>query len=301
MFKPTASDPGLVNLSALVYRLLLAFYPTHFRHEYGPHMVQVFRDCCLKTYRQSGTYGMFCLWSLTLFDWFKTVIEESLQRETTMSHKKFIRLSGWGMMLGAVTMAFAFLVNDAEVIRGWMYLWLGPPITGEAYNIYRTVSEQIGNWLLLAATLLITTGVGGLRLRYGKPAGALGNNSLLGSLTGGVTIFFASLFNFLIEGDGWWYLMVLGMFFLFGGLVVFGVASLQSKPMLRWNGLPIFAGIWIPLFLGISFGIDIATPGDYWWNPSEIVTNGMMILTIISLVLLGYLLQGDILSEDLQE
>jgi hypothetical protein len=68
MFKPSSSDPALVTFSALTYRLLLMFYPTRFRREYGPHMAQVFRDCCLKTYRQYGPPGMLSLWALTLFD-----------------------------------------------------------------------------------------------------------------------------------------------------------------------------------------------------------------------------------------
>ena len=96
------SDPQLVTLSAVVYKLLLIFYPTRFRQEYGPHMAQVFRDSCLKTYCQSGMSGFVLLWALTLFDWFKTVIEEQTQRGTEMTRTKFIRLSGWALMLAAI-------------------------------------------------------------------------------------------------------------------------------------------------------------------------------------------------------
>ncbi len=46
-----ATDPQAVKLSASFYNLLLASYPTRFRQEYGPHMLQVFRDCCRKAYQ----------------------------------------------------------------------------------------------------------------------------------------------------------------------------------------------------------------------------------------------------------
>ncbi|HJW91664.1 MAG TPA: hypothetical protein VJ436_13565 [Anaerolineales bacterium] len=64
------TDPGLVAISVAIYRLLLTFYPTRFRREYGSQMAQVFRDCCLRTYRQSGPPGMFALWAFTLFELF---------------------------------------------------------------------------------------------------------------------------------------------------------------------------------------------------------------------------------------
>ena len=90
MHKPTNPDPGAVALSTATYRLLLACYPPRFRREFGPHMAQVFRDCCLKTYRQSGTPGMLALWALTLFDWFKTVIEQQLHQA---KNKKILKLT----------------------------------------------------------------------------------------------------------------------------------------------------------------------------------------------------------------
>jgi hypothetical protein len=102
MLKPIPSDPDLVSLSAAVYRVLLAFYPARFKRDFGPHMAQVFRDSCLKTYLQSGPRGMLSLWALTLFDWFKTVIEEQMNRGTEMTRSKFIRLSGWAMILAPV-------------------------------------------------------------------------------------------------------------------------------------------------------------------------------------------------------
>ena len=292
MLKNTSSDPNAVTLSTAAYRLLLAFYPTCFRRAYGPHMAQVFRDCCLKTYHQSGPPGMLALWALTLFDWFKTVIEEQFHRGTDMTQIKLIRLSGWGMILGAVTMVLASLV-DPLTIRAGLSRLLGYPRTLGEYNAYRTFSEEAGGWLILLAALLLFSGTLGLRMRYGQPTGRLGSHSLLVSMSGGGTLLLASLFGQLVVWDGWWSVRLLGMVFLFGGLAIFGFAALQTKPMPRWNGLPILAGIWFPLFLLISLGIDLATPGDSWWELPDALMNGMLLVTVISLILLGYVLQGD--------
>ena len=47
--KNKSSDPSPVAFSISLYGMLLAAYPSGFRHEYGMHMAQVFRDCCLRS------------------------------------------------------------------------------------------------------------------------------------------------------------------------------------------------------------------------------------------------------------
>jgi hypothetical protein len=103
----TRKDPGLVALSAAAFRLLLLAYPPRFRREYGPHMAQVFRDCCLRALRQAGPPGMLNLWSLTLVDWLKSVIEQNLLKGVYMSKARFIRISGWALILGASALLLA--------------------------------------------------------------------------------------------------------------------------------------------------------------------------------------------------
>jgi len=289
MFKITTTDPGLVSLSTNTYRLLLTFYPNRFRREYGSHMAQVFRDCCLHTYRQSGPPGMLALWALTLFDWFKTVIEEQFNRGTEMTQSKFIRLSGWGMILGAITLTFGFLA-DASTVRTWMYRLLGTPDTSEGFQVYRTVSDNLGGWLGFAGLLLLVAGIAGLRLRYGKLAGRFGHTSLLLSIvSGGIAVI--ALLGAYLEWDGAWYIMLYGMAGLFAFLALFGVAALRAKPMPRWNGLPVLAGIGFPLFTVIALvyrvvsGNSLEAPG--WFQ------NMILLITFAGLILLGYVLQGD--------
>ena len=134
--------PGVVTISAAAYRLLLIFYPTRFRHDYGPHMAQVFHDCCLKTYHQSGPPGIFALWVFTLFDWFKTVIEEQLNRGTQMTRMKFIRLSGWGMVLAAISLLLTFL-PEADIILDGLYQTFGAPSTSTQHDLYQSLSAGV--------------------------------------------------------------------------------------------------------------------------------------------------------------
>jgi hypothetical protein len=57
---------------------------------------------------------MFSLWMLTLLDLFSTAVEEHLHRETNMTKEKFIRLSGWALILAAVTLVVGFGLSGGE-------------------------------------------------------------------------------------------------------------------------------------------------------------------------------------------
>ncbi|HUV29336.1 MAG TPA: hypothetical protein VMW34_18395, partial [Anaerolineales bacterium] len=109
--KHESDDPSAVALSISLYDTLLMAYPTGFRHEYGPHMAQVFRDCCLRSYRQAGLPGMLNLWVLILIDYVKSVVGEHIQKGIHMSKSKFIRLSGWACVLGAITFVTVELIS----------------------------------------------------------------------------------------------------------------------------------------------------------------------------------------------
>ncbi len=113
--KNISDDPSPVAFSISLYDVLLAAYPTGFRHAYGPHMAQVFRDCCLRSYSQGGLPGMLNLWTLILLDYTKSVVEEHLQKGFHMSKSTFIRMSGWSLVLGAITFMVAWLISMRDV------------------------------------------------------------------------------------------------------------------------------------------------------------------------------------------
>ncbi len=67
-----------VSLSVRLYRRLLALYPAAYRREYGPWMVQAFRDLCRAAYRQGGAWRVGGLWLRTLADTLATAAAERL-------------------------------------------------------------------------------------------------------------------------------------------------------------------------------------------------------------------------------
>jgi len=154
----------IVTISVNVYRTLLIAYPTKFQQEYGSHMSQVFRDCCLRSFRQNGKSGMLNLWAITLFDLLRSSIEEHLQKETFMTKSKFIRLSGWSLMLGAVTF-FLFIMStylDSKI-------GIGIPFK------FRRSFADFGFLLSVWVTpILMGVGLLGLRTRYGEEVGIFG-------------------------------------------------------------------------------------------------------------------------------
>jgi hypothetical protein len=71
------TGPGWVSsVSGRVYEALLAAYPKQFRREYGPQMVQVFKDLCREEQRRDGAFRLAKLWVRTLLDLATTAFVE---------------------------------------------------------------------------------------------------------------------------------------------------------------------------------------------------------------------------------
>lgn len=99
-----AAPHPFLDLSTQFYCALLILYPRPFRDEYGPHMAQVFRDCCRDAYRQSEMIGLLWLWISTLGDLMITALEERLANHggpANAIHKIGIGLAA-GLAGGAV-------------------------------------------------------------------------------------------------------------------------------------------------------------------------------------------------------
>ncbi|MFL7893180.1 MAG: hypothetical protein AB8I56_14060 [Anaerolineales bacterium] len=281
MMKNLTNDPSPVALSISLYGMLLAAYPTGFRHEYGPHMAQVFRDCCLRSYRQAGYPGMLNLWIFTLIDYIKTVFEEHMQRGMNMYKSTFIRLSGLALALGAVTNMISWLISIRDVPEYNPNNYLSRPI-----DLYL---EYVIAILLPVTFLLLMVGMIGLFLRYRKDTNGFGNFGLILGVLGGVINFGAAIPLFTNGPDWSWTVWMVGTLLYFLGLVVFGIAAVRDKLLPRWNALPILTGIWIPiLFIG-TFQME--------WEATEYISLGAFLLTGIGLVGLGLLLKSDIYEE----
>ncbi len=55
----------------------------------------------------------------------------------------------------------------------------------------------------------------------------------------------------------WWDLFTFGWFLQMLSLAIFGVAALKLKLLPRWNGLPLLAGLWLPVMVLFSMGFEI--------------------------------------------
>jgi len=248
----------LVAVSVKVYRALLVAYPTKFQQEYGPHMLQVFRDCCLRTFHQGGTNGIARLWAVTLFDLVQSVVSEHSHKEIEMKKEmkpQDIRMAGWALIAGAIAFALS------------------------------GISEQIMGFLI--SMLLLASGILGLRSRYGDKAGGFGKNILLiGVILGSLT----SLTGLIIPRDPFWILIAAGPAVLLACLALFGVVALFRKPMSRWNALPLLAGVWIPiLFVRV---ITEVFSGNYYPDVGNLAMP-LFVLQCIALLVLGFVLISD--------
>lgn len=274
-------DIPLVSLSVRIYRLLLVAYPTKFKKEYGPHMLQVFGDYCTYVIHQNGSKGMVRLWAVTLFDLFQSLIEEHLQKETFMTKSKFIRLGGWSLMLGAVTL---FLFILAAHMESNFY----DPF--RRLQIFYDAGLTLGIWIV---PILLTVGMLGLRARYGEETGNLGNNILLiGAIAGPVVNLLG--FTGLVVVNWAWILLYTGTAVILACLTIWGVLTLQAKPLPRWNGLPIIAGFWYPILLPTAL---IAEANGVLGDLIQIIATVTIPLQCIALFMLGYILQADVPQE----
>jgi len=274
----------IIAVSVKVYQVLLAVYPARFRKEYGSHMLQVFRDCCLRAFRQSGKNGMFKLWALTLFDLLRSSIEEHLQKETFMTRSKFIRLGGWSLMLGAVSLFLSILSAYIDSIP-YGPLWRIRPF-------YMAVSE-LGFWM---TPILLAVGMLGLRTRYGEETGNLGKNILLiGAIAGPVI----TLLGFIgAEVFDWgWILPFTGTAVLLACLSIFGIPALSAKSLPRWNSLPILAGICYPFLVILVVIFEAIGLSQNWIDGLADPAYIAIPLQCILLFILGFMLQADVPEE----
>jgi len=271
MISKSIGNP-IVAISVKVYRALLVAYPAKFQQEYGSHMLQVFRDCCLRTFRQSGSNGMARLWAVTLFDLVQSVISEHAHKEIEMKKEmkpEDIRRAGWMLMAGGVI--FVPAVYSIQI--AW----------GLAISLY-----------FISMTLLVI-GLLGLRNRYSEKIGGLGVVLLLGVILGSLTSIVGLIGTYVDEILG--FLFFAGPVVLFICLSIFGLVALYTKPLPRWNVLPLIAGLGYPIFFVAAFFIAEANYWTSWMRASTIVDHALLILPGLALIGLGYILKSDVPEE----
>lgn len=302
---PLKSDPQVVYFSTLVYRLLLITYPKDFQREYASHMAQVFRDCCLRAFHTRGLPGMLSLWILALVDYVKSAFEEYTHKGAHLNTKRFIRLSGWALILGTFTFLTSLFVE---------FLISGHGSAADPNNYYSRPIDQffalLPNVLIPSTMLLLIIGVMGLYLLYGPRAGLLGKVGLVIGIVGGVLAlttcvagdsYGLTLFLLSNQVGGWWLmdLDMLAMFLLFGGIFTFGIDAVKRQLLPHWNFIPILAGALFPLRIMVGYLQEATTEGFYRWRVNiQMINTPILIITSIGLIALGYLLMSDAPREE---
>jgi hypothetical protein len=279
--KGSVSEPLPVHYSLRVYRLLLYIFPSEFRREYEHPMLQVFRDCCRRKLTERGSFGLATLWARTMLDTLAIAIEEHSQREVDMSKEKFIRLAGWALPVGGLA-----------VILGWL---AGMRPEYYQYNLRSLWIDQYLNvadmYLVALGMLLLSVGFIGLLVRYGAESGQWGRLWLgFGAMSGLVSAIGAAGLG-MFDSNPWWSMFFFGMAFNFLAMALFGVLCLRGRLLPKWNGLPLLAGIWIPLFLMISMLYEVISGG--WLELPDPVFGLIWTLSLIGIAGVGYLLQAD--------
>jgi len=216
---------------------------------------------------------MVRLWAITLLDFLRSVVEQHLQKETHMSKSQLIRFSGWAFILGG----FAFIISLPTDSFAWSVI----------------------------SSILLATGLLGLRARYGEKAGGFGRSILLIGVIGAVVLYMvlASIAIMYYSGvqsvtllhaveNGLWILLFGGPAITLLGLTLFGLAALRSKPMPRLNWLPFVAGIWYPVWYLFMAGYLSTNNGAY---PTQYQTgfNMLFLIQFIALCVFGAFLSTD--------
>jgi hypothetical protein len=280
MMQSITKDPSTVSFSLSLYQFLLTTYPAGFRREYGPHMAQVFRDYCLRVYRLDGLHGMLRLWILTLLDYLKSVVEEHLQQGVHMSKSKFIRLSGWAMVLGAI----AFMVIMVAFSRN-----------APEYNPNNFLSRPIDLYFEYAVAILLPSsmflwvvGMIGFYLRYSQETNGFGKFSLVLEMLGaGISSLITLAWSFQLEltaSEADFGVFVGGLTLYFLGLILFGVVSIKDHLLPRWNALPVIAGSWLLLIWVLNLsGLGNLELGD------PLIDIFLLVVTLLSMLSLAAL------------
>lgn len=202
-----------------------------------------------------------------------------------MTKSKFIRLSGWSLMLGAVTFFISTLsaIVESNFYDSYMRL--------NVFVFYNT-GLVLALWL---GTILLAVGWLGLRARYGEQVGFSGKSFLMIGAIAGPTIGLLGVIGAITKVLMWAeFLLYSGDMVLLACLTIFGISVLRTKPLSRWNGLPLIAGFWFPVLLpSMMIANANGAPGSLVLN----IAKGVLLLQSIALFILGYMLQANVSEE----
>lgn len=207
-----------------------------------------------------------------------------------MSKSTFIRLSGWSLIVGAISFMVVIAAFSRDVPE---------------YNPYNALSKPIDLYFEYAVTILLPTsmflwliGMIGLYQRYSPETNSFGKFSLiLGIIGGGIGLLITLSWVLQLEftqSDADFAVFVGGLSLYFLGLIFFGVVSIRDHLLPRWNALPIITGSWLFLVLLINI-LELENLFQKVLGPDlfQILLYAVSLSSMLSLVALGVNLKSD--------
>lgn len=262
MQRQKAADSNLFRLSSRLYELLILVYPAQFRQEYGPPMVQVFRDELRDTLHESGKAGAVWLWIHALFDLLITAFKEHYWEIQHMWVNKLIRHSDLAAFFTAAFLPVALLCLIVGSELGFRQSVMWGPITILGIVLpFAMILMALGvfsrlpkNGLAIAAYGLCMVGVAGMILFVSAQAfidpKVLGATFLTPDLFTRIAVSGLALMGALALSKRYW--VVGGVLVAFGGgYLVFDLLNIVSGEAVAFIVVPglfitmVVVGIWL--------------------------------------------------------
>ncbi len=120
--------PKTLAISGTVYGLLLCACPARYRREYGPLMLQAFRDLAREAYRQHGSWGILLLWLRVLPDTCSTALGEhiiALKERRAVANVALAAAGAQGgySMRSRLTSDVGYIASMGALLAGAFSVW----------------------------------------------------------------------------------------------------------------------------------------------------------------------------------
>ena len=176
---------------------------------------------------------------------------------------------------------------------GWMLMAGGVVFFSAVYSIQ--IAWGLAIALHFLSMTLLVIGLLALRNRYSEKIGGLGGILLLGVVLGSLTSIYGLVGASFDENLAFY--IFAGPAVLFICLSIFGLVALYTKPLPRWNVLPMIAGLGYPIFFVAAFFIAESNGWTSWMRASNIFDHALLITQGLALIGLGYILKSDVPDE----
>jgi hypothetical protein len=205
---PAEAEP----LSERLYQRLLAIYPAAYRREYGPRMLQLFRDLRRDASRRGKRRDQATLWLRVLGDVGTTAWAEHVSEFRRSIMNKPVEKFGvhpsrgiW-LIVSAAILAAGFLTKALMSETGQSIYWAAAVLI--AANLLAALIMEVGTrsgGAILGAMLILVASVLVPLLWVGDAAGWLRENPV----SGGIIILIASIW--IARGRSRWYLFLVAL------------------------------------------------------------------------------------------